>query len=95
MWCCGQATKPTSGASLEGGWAAARDWRTWYLGTVCLLEAVIKNAIMYYCPLIIASLVGRYSAGNDAASARSLLSAVRVHTWEGPDLCSFTREMTE
>eukprot|EP00884_Botryococcus_braunii_P019552 jgi/Botrbrau1/6280/Bobra.0129s0025.1 len=55
-----KATKQSSGATLDGGWAAAKDWRTWYLGTVCLLEAVIKNAIMYYCPLIIAGLVGRH-----------------------------------
>lgn len=39
-----------------GTWGALHNWRTWALACISMLEAVVKNAILYWCPLIIHSL---------------------------------------
>lgn len=40
-----------------------------YLALICTLEALVKNSIIYWCPLIIASLVGHEHAGQNQGSS--------------------------
>jgi len=74
------ASKPLAGLA-----AAARDGRTWHCALVAALEAAVKNAIIYWSPLIIAGLVTGGGGGGEPAGAtltvaesagrRALLSA--------------------
>ena len=42
----------------EGGHLRAfRDWRTYHVALIAMLESTVKNALLYWCPLIIHSLV--------------------------------------
>lgn len=53
----GQAARMSAGTMEVATWGAFRNWRTWALASISMLEAVVKNAILYWCPLIIHSLV--------------------------------------
>ncbi len=42
----------------EGGHLRAfLDWRTYHVALIAMLEGTVKNALLYWCPLIIHSLV--------------------------------------
>lgn len=51
-----QAARMSAGTMEVATWGAFRNWRTWALASISMLEAVVKNAILYWCPLIIHSL---------------------------------------
>ena len=52
----------SAGTMEVGTWGALHNWRTWALACISMLEAVVKNAILYWCPLIIHSLARPGSA---------------------------------
>jgi len=43
-----------------------------YLAIVALLEALVKNSIIYWCPLIIASMVGHEHAQSQGRPLRTV-----------------------
>lgn len=51
-----QAARVSAGTMEVGTWGALHNWRTWALAAISMLEAIVKNAILYWCPLIIHSL---------------------------------------
>ena len=50
----------------EGGnMRAFLDWRTYHVAFIAMLEGTVKNALLYWCPLIIHSLVSHRNAAAD------------------------------
>ena len=50
----------------EGGnMRAFLDWRTYHVAFIAMLEGTVKNALLYWCPLIIHSLVSHRDAAAD------------------------------
>lgn len=47
-----------AGGSATGYWSAVYDWRTYHVALIACLEGTVKNALLYWSPLIIYSLVG-------------------------------------
>lgn len=45
------------------------DWRTYHVALIAMLEGTVKNALLYWCPLIIHSLVGLRRPALPALSA--------------------------
>lgn len=64
LGCGRQAARVSAGTMEVASWGAFRNWRTWALACISMLEAVVKNAILYWCPLIIHSLVRCTAAAN-------------------------------
>lgn len=53
-----QSDKETTAAGGVGDtWSAVVNWRVWWLATVALLEAIVKYGIVYWCPLLIRSML--------------------------------------
>lgn len=45
------------GGIAMGNMRAFLEWRTYHVGFIAMLEGTVKNALLYWCPLIIHSLV--------------------------------------
>ena len=57
----------------EGGnMRAFLDWRTYHVALIAMLEGTVKNALLYWCPLIIHSLVGSSHPALHALSTRTV-----------------------
>lgn len=47
----------TAAGGVGDTWSAVVSWRVWWLAAVALLEAIVKYGIVYWCPLLIRSML--------------------------------------
>ena len=61
----------------EGGnLKAFLDWRTYHVAFIAMLEGTVKNALLYWCPLIIHSLVSFQGPSLPASSLRPVVDGL-------------------
>lgn len=65
----------------EGGnMRAFLDWRTYHVAFIAMLEGTVKNALLYWCPLIIHSLVShRNGCSRPARSLARTAATFSLH----------------
>lgn len=73
--CTLQAGK-ASAEQEQSTWSAVCNWRVWWLACVAMMEATVKYGVVYWCPLIIRSML--VPAGSTRPISRELKRATAI-----------------